>query len=226
MKIKIVCWGTEKDIFSDDLKGGLFELNPFGLRRSYHSVDGNIVEIVSLEKNEELIYRECRSNNKNQITVLFVNKKSISIIDKIQEINNRVMILEKYDSMDEIYENDHDNIKHVHFIKEKYDIDSIVYFILDDYNNNHGSNCLAGCECSNDLYENMIINILKNLNYIKNYKNLQLNLHVQDTLGLDKIAYIEDILKEYINEGSMLIIRQSIAKSIENKIYFNLLGVK
>ena len=226
MKIKIVCWGTEKDIFSDDLKGGLFEVNPSGLKRTYHSVDGNIVEIVSLEKNEELIYKECRSNNKNQITVLFVNGKSISIIDKIQGINNRIMILDKYDSIDEIYENDHNNIKYIHFVKEKYDISSIVYFILDDYTNKHGINCLAGCECSNDLCGNMVMNILKNLNYIKNYNNLQLNLHVQDTLGLDKIAYIEDILKEYINEGSVLIIKQSVVKNMDNKIYFNLLGVK
>lgn len=71
---------------------------------------------------------------------------------------------------------------------------------------------------------NIVIQILKKINFIETCKKCFLKLVVGKELNMEEISSLEDPLKEYLMNDTEIIITQEIRSEIKNKIYFSLLG--
>lgn len=239
MKMKIVCWGTEDYILCNAIKKdlNLYDIKDHKVQKGYYLGEGIKVEVVMLEKNNTLLYKECMESTKDTLHVIFIeylDEDNLPIINDIIRKGKIVIITEGNKiSIDKVDKYTLDRITYLHFVnKNLIDISSLIYLIKDNYdkenfkNNLSGNIVLLGIEQKDLRLGKVAIDILKNSSYIEGNKKLKLNIHSNRELDIEEKLCIEDALKEYIDGVSMLIIKQYVKNSKRDKLYFNLLPIK
>ena len=213
-------------IFMDDFKN--IKFNNFILmensicKKYYKKFENEIIEIICC-------------NDLNQVSKMLLNNMFRSIL-VIKEINNTNIGL-----IQMLYEKDVilavgmvncgvscevlNNIIYFPQLSddnEIIDLDAFIFTINNKLFNikNRGKYILFGKEKQENACGSIPIFILKRFAAIQNLKDFRLELHNKRDININDLSYIEDCIREYINDGSVLKINQVKNSYDKDNTYF------
>lgn len=227
MDIKIISFLEEERIVFNNSKVNFKCLEQGGIKH-YYKIDNSKIEIIYLDKSkvdyiEEIFnYLNIKPTIKN--IILLEDNAFIDKYIKNKLIKNNCIIISK-DKMQEYFILN-EKIKILGL--EKYgviDISLILFGLLKNEELDFSLNIdtiILGREKDN-LIGNLVLSILKRLSYINKAKELNLFLYLRNEFNLQDLTFIEDPLKEYINNKVCLNIKQRNSEIIDNELYFSLI---
>lgn len=246
MKFRVICWGTEDRIVFNNTQGRLKNICdnnvPYKQEQTfYYQLEDNKAKVITTNINKVNFYNKYLNtstyNNVDSIIISEINNNNLAIIKEANKKNKYLIIVGKVNLSKDIIDSNNEVLNKVICIpqlsdeKEKLEIKAILFMILDIYNNELfnmntflGVYVIIGCEKGRNILGKIPLFILKRFNYICKMKKFTLNLHIDKELDLQELTYIEDPLIEYMNEDSMLIIKQSISNNKNEKMYFSIIA--
>ena len=72
----------------------------------------------------------------------------------------------------------------------------------------------------------MLKNLFQSFKYIENYKEYIMYIYTNKELGMQDIAYLEDLMKEYLYEANKIEIKQLKDSEVKNNIVYSILASK
>lgn len=236
MKLNILFWNTRDKIILDE-----------GDNKFYDVLDNNKEDGFYYVLNHEKIkavFTECNSDdfiinhlkglcNRHESAVIIlkeINNDNISAVTEASKYKNIIIISGRCDLKEK------EEFKNVIYIPQLYyeesaiDVYTFLYTIRNiydefiSYNSSKSASIILGCEKEEGILGNIPLYILKHFNYVSECDEFKLNIYGLKELGIGQRIYIEDPLKEYMNDNSKLTIEQGYECSGNNKIYFSLIA--
>jgi hypothetical protein len=242
MIYKLICCGVENEIIFDNLRDGVQFINNSDLKneilnRKCYKIGNDRIEIIKLnsEINNIASFEFINYNEGRVLLVLSeINDDNILKLNELFKNKNVIILaIRKKISLD-IYKLNLEIISKLIILKQSYFNNKIdVEFILLPLLNNYDKNKLIGnakerylilgWEDGENALGKIVLNVLKSCNDIHRYENLALNLYPNKEFDLQELTYIEDPLREYMEEDAKLIIKQITNNNMDGKVYFSML---
>ncbi|MDO5518720.1 MAG: hypothetical protein Q4F66_14285 [Clostridium sp.] len=235
MKLNILFWNIRDKIILNERDNKLFDI-----------VDNTEESFYCVLNHEKIkaVFTECSSNefinnhlkglyNRHECTVIVlkeINHDNISVVREASKFKNIIIISGKCDSGKKEEFKNLIYVPQLYYEESAIDVYTFLYTIRNIYDEVLGDNSLKttsiilGCEKEEGILGSIPLYILKHFNYVSECNEFILNIHGLKELGTGQLIYIEDPLKEYMNDNSKLTIEQEYDCSGDNKIYFSLIA--
>lgn len=207
----------------------LMKIENEGYETYYKKYEDHIMEIIcSINFNKIEVSRLFSSNIKKYIFVFKeINDTNIDMIQNLYSNNVTLTAgtvnLNK-DSINDDCEFLNDIIYFPQLLDEEdiIDIELFIFAIKNRFigENNKPMYIIAGKEEEKKASERIPIFILKRFEKIQKLKNLHLKLYNENEMNIAEISYIEDCIREYIEDGSFFKINQIQNNYDEENTYF------
>ena len=235
MKLNILFWNTRDKIILNEGDNKIFNVLDSKEESFYFILNNEKIKTVFTEcSSNELINKHLKGLlKKGECTVIVlkeIDEDNISVISEISKLNN-ILIIAGACELEE--KNDFRNVVYVpqlYYETNPIDIYSFLYTVKDiyeEYIGNHTSkvtSIILGCEKEEGILGNIPLYILKHFNYVSKCNDFILIIYGLEELAMGQLIYIEDPLKEYMNDNSKLTIEQMCNCSNNNKIFFSLIA--
>lgn len=162
--------------------------------KQYHKVKGQIVEYENIHRYEEIAEREEELQS------------ALLCMDGLEEVEQEV---EKESGRAIIY---------IPELKE-WDLDTLLLLVQRAKDTMMQTPCV-GIAGKGDSLGRMMMDMLRKFKIMQNMSGYHLLLGLPEEAGMEELANIEDILKEYIIEGSSLYIEQVLFENTKEYHYF------
>lgn len=235
MKINILFWNTRDKIILNEGDDKLFITLGNKDESFYYVLNHEKIKAIFTECNsDEFINKHLKGlNNKHECTVIVmkeINSDNIYAVIEADKLNNVIIISGKCDLEKKEEFNNVVYVPQLYYEESPIDVYTFLYTIKDIYdefitdNSSKSVSIILGCEKEDGILGKIPLYILKHFNYVSGCNEFLLNIYGLKELGIGHLIYIEDPLKEYMNDNSKLIIEQMYNCIGNNKIYFSLIA--
>ena len=218
MNIKIICLNEDKIEF--EFSDGAFEyIESLDIKNKninkFYKVEKDIIKIenCTLLNLEKIIFNNARlKNSLLMVMIREINESNINIISTLSKINNSILIMGKENLFNEDSKKEFNLIKNIvilnKLIEDKKINLKLLMFMLS--NNEILSSIKLNQSKKYIIIENkknigqIVLSLLKQFKYIQYNKEYICYLYSREEINLEQISYLEDPIREYIENDDIL----------------------
>lgn len=225
MNYKIIC--NDKSIeFTNDFPALTFSED---IDKNFYRIDNDIVEVCykdikDINRNEDL------KSKYKRIFILFNSVEKDEEEKIVNLLNYTNVIVVALNRQTNIIRNN--NISILKGFKEQINIESLIKVFSNEEvlikvrDRKNSSSIVIGNESLESTIEKMLKNLFQSFKYIENYKEYIMYIYTNKELGMQDIAYLEDLMKEYLYEANKIEIKQLKDSEVKNNIVYSILASK
>ncbi|MBE6047837.1 MAG: hypothetical protein E7213_05435 [Clostridium sp.] len=201
--------------FSDDSNKNFYRVNDDIIEVKYLKLD-DFKQEQEVKRKYKIIFLILKSVNESDLEklndIVKYDNVIVGIRDKNFLLNNKIILFKGID--------------------EKINIEALIgMFCNKDIlksikNKKRVSSMLIGYESLLNPVGNISKSILNNFNHICNYEHYVMYLYSSREFDLQEIAYIEDLLTEYLYEANKIEIKQIKNNFIDDNVFYSILATK
>ena len=218
-------------IFFDDFNNIEFNktirIEKQGYTKYYQKLENEIVEVVCCKERSKL--REFTLINNNDKCIFVIKEINESNINLIKDLyaDNIILAVGKIELKDDVFKKNCEFLNDICYLPQLVDDNDSInlnFFILcikrkNILRDNKSKYIFLGEEEGVKAYGNIPIFILKRFERIQNLNKFYLRIYGKCEMNVAEVSYIEDCMREYINDDSVFRIDQ-IKNNESDKIYF------